>query len=61
VIEGLVLAVDADTTPASLPAGLTALGLWGVLLMPKSPFWVFPLFAALAALRRRTALRSRDG
>jgi hypothetical protein len=50
-----------EPLPASLPAGLTALGLWGVLLMPKSPFWVFPLFAAFAAVRRRTALRSRDG
>jgi hypothetical protein len=46
--------------PASLPSALTALGAWGVLLMPKSPFWVFPLLAAVAAARRHAALRSRS-
>ena len=40
--------------PASLPVTMAAIGTWGVLLMPKSPFWVFGGLAALAAVRRRT-------
>ncbi len=34
---------------------LAGLGVWGVLLMPKSPFWVFLALAGLAAQRRRRA------
>ncbi len=41
--------------PAALPATLVALGAWGVVLMPKSPFWVFAPLAVLAAVRRRSA------
>ena len=40
--------------PAALPVTLVALGAWGVLLMPRSPFWVFGPLAVLAAVRRRT-------
>jgi hypothetical protein len=43
--------------PASLPVTMAALGVWGVVLMPKSPFWVFGPLAALAAVRRRTVRR----
>jgi hypothetical protein len=39
--------------PASLPVTMAALGTWGVVLMPKSPFWVFGPLSALAAVRRR--------
>ena len=39
--------------PVSLPVTLAAIGTWGVVLMPKSPFWVFPPRAVLAAARRR--------
>ena len=38
--------------PASLPLSMAAIGTWGVLMMPKSPFWVFGPLAALAAVRR---------
>ena len=41
--------------PVSLPVTLAALGTWGVVLMPKSPFRVFGPLAALAAVRRRHA------
>lgn len=41
--------------PTSLPITLAALGTWGVVLMPKSPFWVFGPLAVLAAVRRRPA------
>ena len=43
--------------PVSLPVTLTALGTWGVVLMPKSPFWVLGPLAVLAALRRRGVSR----
>jgi hypothetical protein len=36
---------------------LVGLGTWGVVMMPKSPFWVFGPLAALAAARRRQAAR----
>ena len=38
--------------PAGLPVSLAALCAWGVVLMPKSPFWVFGVLAALAEVRR---------
>jgi Family of unknown function (DUF6463) len=42
-----------DPLPIAAPTALTGLGLWGVLLMPRSGFWaLFPL-AALAWRRRR--------
>jgi hypothetical protein len=41
--------------PAALPVALVAFGAWGVVLLPKSPFWVFGPLAALAAARRRRA------
>ena len=44
---------QAAPLPASLPVTLVALGTWGVVLMPKSPFWVFGPLAVLAAGRRR--------
>jgi hypothetical protein len=34
---------------------LGAIGVWGVLFVPKSGFWLFLLLAALAAVRRGTA------
>jgi hypothetical protein len=46
---------QAAPLPVSLPVTLTALGTWGVVLMPKSPFWVFGPLAVLAAVRRRCA------
>jgi len=46
---------QAAPLPVSLPVTLTALGTWGVVLMPKSPFWVFGPLAVLAAVRRRRA------
>ena len=53
---------QAAPLPASLPVVMTGIGAWGVLLMPKSPFWVFGPLAALAAVRRRTATRTaRNG
>lgn len=39
--------------PAALPPVLLGLGAWGVVLMPKSPFWVFVVLAAVAEVRRR--------
>jgi hypothetical protein len=39
--------------PTALPAVLLGLGAWGVVLMPKSPFWVFVVLAAVAEVRRR--------
>jgi hypothetical protein len=44
--------------PVSLPVALTGMGAWGVVLMPKSPFWVFGPLAALAAVRRRVVARA---
>ena len=38
--------------PVSLPVTLAAMGTWGVVLMPRSPFWVFAPLAVLAAARR---------
>ncbi len=49
-----------ESTPAALPVLLAGLGVWGVVLMPRSPFWVFIVLAALTAARRhRTRSRSR--
>ncbi len=45
-------------TPAGLPVTMAALGTWGVVLMPKSPFGVFGPLAALAGVRRRSAMRA---
>ena len=44
---------QAPPLPVSLPVTLAALGTWGVVLMPRSPFWVFGPLAVLAAVRRR--------
>lgn len=49
---------QAAPLPVSLPVVMTGIGAWGVLLMPKSPFWVFGPLAALAAIRRRSATRT---
>ena len=46
-----VLERRREPTPKALPIYLAGLGLWGVLLMPKSPFWVFIGLAVLAAAR----------
>lgn len=46
---------QSEPLPVSLPVTLAGLGIWGVVLMPKSPFWVFGPLAALAAVRRRSA------
>lgn len=45
-------------TPAALPLFLAGLGVWGVILMPASPFWVFIALAALAAVRNRAQRRA---
>lgn len=50
---------QASPLPASLPLMLAGLGAWGVALMPKSGFWSFAPLAAVAAVRRRVALRAR--
>lgn len=42
--------------PRALPAVLLGLGAWGVVLLPKSPFWVFVALAVLAEARRRRGL-----
>ena len=44
-----------EPLPSTLPVCLAGLGVWGVLLMPKSPFWVFLALAGLAVQRRRSA------
>jgi hypothetical protein len=49
---------QAAPLPISLPVVLTGIAAWGVVLMPKAPFWVFGPLAALAAVRRRTTLRA---
>jgi hypothetical protein len=49
---------QAAPLPVSLPVALTGMGAWGVVLMPKSPFWVFGPLAALAAVRRRALTRA---
>lgn len=44
----------ADRLRPRHAALLAAIGLWGVVLVPKSGFWLFPPLAALAAGRRRS-------
>lgn len=44
---------QSRTPPAGLPWVLAGIGAWGVLLMPVSPFWVFPGLAGLTVARRR--------
>lgn len=41
-----------EPVPVGLPLFLLGIGAWGVVLMPKSPFWVFLVLAAVAAARR---------
>lgn len=43
--------------PRSLPWALAGVGAWGAALLPRSPFWVLGVLAALAEVRRR---RVRD-
>lgn len=45
----------APLLPRALPLVLLGVGAWGLLVMPKSPFWVFPILAVVAEVRRRTA------
>jgi len=42
--------------PRSLSWVLLGVGAWGVVLLPASPFWVFPALAVVAEVRRRRAL-----
>lgn len=44
--------------PAALPLFLAGIGVWGVVLMPRSPFWVFLALAVVAVVRRATDRRS---
>ena len=41
--------------PRALPLVLLGIGAWGVILLPASPFWVFPVLAGVAEIRRRTS------
>lgn len=41
--------------PRSLPWVLLGVGAWGIVLLPASPFWVFPVLAVGAEVRRRHA------
>lgn len=63
VISGWAVGVlerRPEGAPRSLPLVLAGIGAWGVVLIPKSPFWVFLGLAGLAAARqageRRTGL-----
>jgi hypothetical protein len=46
--------------PALAPWALAGLGTWGVLLLPKSPFWVLIGPAGLSVARRRSHRRRRS-
>lgn len=41
--------------PRSLPWVLLGVGVWGVVLLPRSPFWLLVGLAGLAEVRRRRA------
>lgn len=41
--------------PRPLPWVLLGVGVWGVVLLPASPFWVLGALAGLAEVRRRRA------
>lgn len=43
--------------PRALPWVLLGVGGWGLVQLPASPFWVFPVLAVVAEVRRR---RSRQ-
>lgn len=46
------------STPPALPLILVGLGVWGIVFVPKSPFWVFIALAVVAALRHRRQHRA---
>jgi hypothetical protein len=46
-----------EPLPRALPAVLLGLGVWGVVLLPRSPFWVLPTLGLVAELRRRRERR----
>jgi hypothetical protein len=63
VVTGLVvtsLEHRAEPLPRSLPWVLLGVGAWGVVQMPVSPFWVFPVLAGVAEVRRRVRCRVTD-
>ena len=39
--------------PRALPWVLLGVGAWGLVQLPASPFWVFPVLALVAEVRRR--------
>ena len=39
--------------PRALPGVVAAVGLWGVVLLPRSPFWVLLALGVVAEVRRR--------
>lgn len=43
--------------PVALPVFLIGIGVWGVIMMPRSPFWAFLALGALAAVRGRRERR----
>lgn len=55
VLGALVIRLEREhgVAPAVVGWLLLGLGVWGVLLVPASPFWVFVLLAVLVWWRRR--------
>jgi len=55
ILGALVIWIERTTSsvPMLLPWTLVALTVWGVLLMPVSPFWVFLVIAFLAFRKAR--------
>lgn len=47
--------------PRALPWVLLGVGVWGLVQLPVSPFWVFPVLAVVAEVRRRRQLRPASG
>ena len=54
-LGGVVTAAERgpDQVARTVPVALAGLGVWGVLTLPRSPFWVLLALAALAERRRR--------
>ena len=50
-----VIERQARPLPRALPLVLLGIGTWGLVMMPASPFWVFPVLAVVAEVRRRSS------